>query len=101
MLNLHLHLLNKVTCKSQNQRHIDIKNDQEFKKIIRQTFKINNPNIRAVAEKNPKIHFNTFEDILNSDYHAFKISEKFSVMGIILFIIIPLLIGVLVYKIIY
>jgi GTP-binding protein EngB required for normal cell division len=74
-VDLHLHLLNQFTCKSQNvRRHIDVKNDEELKNKIKGTFKINNPTL--VAVKNPNVHLSTFEDLLNSDYHAFNILEN-------------------------
>ncbi len=74
-MDLHLHLLNQFTCKSQNvRRHFDVKNDGELKNKIKDTFKINNPTF--VAVKNRSVHLSTFEDLLNSDYHAFNIKEN-------------------------
>jgi GTP-binding protein EngB required for normal cell division len=70
----HLHLLNIDTYKCQNQRHIDVKNDTELKTKIRDAFKINNPTF--VAVKSANVHLSTFEDLLNSDYHAFNILKN-------------------------
>jgi hypothetical protein len=109
-LDLHLHLLNKVTCNSQNQiKHIDVKSDRELKNVIREEFNINNPIMHAVSEKNFKNHLSTFEDLLSSDYHVFQISKSKRKMSSIVIsyltllgyiFIIPLLLGLLLYKII-